>query len=213
MVLKFVAGVFLLSVTLGGSLKNKWKSFCDLEVKAKDGEIKCCKAKENYRVHIGVCEDDAGLKLFGKLGHQVIGYNSSPLKNVTPDEANSDHDSNENNPGHDEGVCHVYKAYMGKNKERKVCVPGNMLLAAELIQQWQDTAGTGHQCSFNLGSDCKGIPNAKSPYDFAIKLNVNDENVDLTELRTSLRKQTELSNDYRCQVTNQSGDYYVVCPL
>jgi hypothetical protein len=44
---------------------------CDLEVKAKDGVFKCCKAKEKYKVHIGVCEDD-NLK-FGNSGHQVIG--------------------------------------------------------------------------------------------------------------------------------------------
>ena len=34
----------------------------------------------------------------------------------------------------DEGVCHVYKAYIGGEK---ACIPGNMVLAAKLIHEWQ----------------------------------------------------------------------------
>jgi hypothetical protein len=38
--------------------------------------------------------------LVGYSSWDISGYNSSPLKIVTPNEANSDKDSNEDNPGH-----------------------------------------------------------------------------------------------------------------
>merc|ERR1719210_2636659 len=121
--------------------------------------MKCCKVKEKaYKVHIGVCDTKKdylqGLDTSNRKV-EVIGYNSAPDKTVTPAEADSDEDSNEEEPGHDEGVCHVYKTYIGG---QRACIPGNMVLAAKLIHEWQesDERLRGQKCSMNLGSDCTG---------------------------------------------------------
>ncbi|XP_063684554.1 uncharacterized protein LOC134818820 [Bolinopsis microptera] len=203
MFLNLLPALLLLTATFGGSLDNKWEKFCDIKVKSKDGSIKCCKAKaKGYIVHVGVCDGNEMFK-------SVIGYNALSEMVVTPDEATSDHSAKEDNPGKDEGICHVYKTYIGGVK---ACIPGNMVTAAKFVHQWLESDGIG-QCSMDLGYNCKGEPDHDTHYDFAIKLNLGNAAANLFDLKESLGNQKDLNDSYECKIEVKNGDYYVVCPL
>jgi len=208
--------------TLVAGLKEP-TSFCGIEAKWQDkgGGYICCKShdKETNRVHIGVCDgSQAGLKLFeGSGGHEAIGYNEFPSTIVTPEEANSDSSANEDNPGKDEGECHVYRVKV--QRPRKVstkpsCIPGNMVMAAQSVHAWLESNWQGLGCSLNLGDNCRGTPDNDKPYDFVIKITKMSSNgPDLSALQDSLQKTDLAIKQYNCDIKEEDDGFYVVCPL
>eukprot|EP00116_Pleurobrachia_bachei_P004722 sb/3464984/ len=102
----------------------------------REGSYVCCRSRKRHEgdedylpyVNIGVCPSSDVVA--------VIGRN----KTVTVEESKSDPSATDDNPGLDEGECHVYRAwykFVTRNNEVRTpsgCLPGNMIKTAMVIQ-------------------------------------------------------------------------------
>jgi len=204
----------LLSAMPSEELYRPRKNQCGLMEKI--DQIKCCKARrEKYKINVGVCKD-----LVSRNGLKIVGFNPDPINDdyVSEIDSYSDAHASDDNPGKDEGICHVYKvklpksAYQGEGYHNKACIPGNIMKVVENTSEWIESTTEILNCSFDLEQGCNEKPNSDTAYNFAVKFDVIMD-TDEVSLRELLKGHTVLSEDYGCDIEQINGAWYMVCPL